>query len=89
MPGTWLPVAIGGQLEPGYKADVNVIDFEALRLTVPEVVYDLPAGGRRLVQRAEGYRHTLVSGVETIRDGEFTGERPGKLIRGERALKLR
>jgi N-acyl-D-aspartate/D-glutamate deacylase len=71
-----------GLLAPGRKADINVIDFEALALKRPEVVYDLPAGGRRLIQRAHGYRHTFNAGVETIRDDELTGERPGRLVRG-------
>ena len=71
-----------GLLAPGHKADINVIDFDALQLKRPEVVYDLPAGGRRLIQRASGYRHTFVSGVETIRNDELTGERPGRLVRG-------
>jgi N-acyl-D-aspartate/D-glutamate deacylase len=71
-----------GLLKPGHKADINVIDFDALGLRRPEVVYDLPAGGRRLIQRATGYRHTFVSGVETIRADELTGERPGRLVRG-------
>jgi N-acyl-D-aspartate/D-glutamate deacylase len=71
-----------GLLAPGHKADINVIDFAALQLKCPEVVYDLPAGGRRLIQRAAGYRHTFVSGVETIRNDELTGERPGRLVRG-------
>jgi N-acyl-D-aspartate/D-glutamate deacylase len=71
-----------GLLKPGHKADINVIDFDALGLRRPEVVYDLPAGGRRLIQRATGYRHTFVSGVETICADELTGERPGRLVRG-------
>ena len=71
-----------GLLAPGYKADINVVDFEALGLTRPRVVHDLPAGGKRLEQRSLGYRHTFVSGVEIAADGEFTGERPGRLIRG-------
>jgi N-acyl-D-aspartate/D-glutamate deacylase len=71
-----------GLLAPGHKADINVIDFDALQLKRPEVVYDLPAGGRRLIQRAAGYRHTFVSGVETIHGDELTGERPGRLVRG-------
>jgi len=71
-----------GLLAPGHKADINVIDFDALSLKRPEVVYDLPTGGRRLIQRAVGYRHTFVSGVETIHDDELTGERPGRLVRG-------
>ena len=70
-----------GLLAPGYKADINVIDFERLRLRKPHVVYDLPAGGKRLMQRADGYRHTFVAGCETVRDGEHTGELPGKLLR--------
>jgi N-acyl-D-aspartate/D-glutamate deacylase len=70
-----------GVLAPGYRADLNVIDMDALRLHRPEVRYDLPAGGRRLVQRAEGYRHTVVAGQETYRDGEATGALPGRLLR--------
>lgn len=71
-----------GQIAPGKKADLNIIDFETLNLKAPEVVYDLPTGGRRLIQRARGYRHTLVGGVETLRDDELTGQTPGRLIRG-------
>lgn len=71
-----------GVIAPGYKADINLIDFERLRVLTPELAYDLPAGGRRMLQKAEGYRHTFVSGVEIMRDGEHTGELPGKLIRG-------
>ena len=54
----------------------------ALDLQAPELIFDLPAGGRRFVQKATGYRHTFVAGVEVMRDGEFTGELPGKLLRG-------
>lgn len=71
-----------GVLAPGYRADVNVIDFENLEARRPEVRYDLPAGGRRLVQRARGYLHTFVAGVETYSGGEATGELPGRLVRG-------
>jgi N-acyl-D-aspartate/D-glutamate deacylase len=71
-----------GLLAPGHKADINVIDFDALSLKRPDVVYDLPAGGRRLIQRASGYRHTFNAGVETVHDDELTGERPGRLVRG-------
>ena len=71
-----------GLLAPGHKADINVIDFDALALKRPEVVYDLPAGGRRLIQRASGYRHTFNAGVETVQNDELTGERPGRLVRG-------
>jgi N-acyl-D-aspartate/D-glutamate deacylase len=70
-----------GVLAPGYRADLNVIDFERLRLCKPEVVYDLPAGGRRLTQRAQGYRHTFVAGTETLCDDEHTGALPGRLLR--------
>jgi N-acyl-D-aspartate/D-glutamate deacylase len=73
-----------GTLEPGKKADVNLIDFDALRLHAPEMVFDLPAGGRRLIQRVDGYRATIVSGEVTFENGEPTGARPGGLIRGGR-----
>jgi N-acyl-D-aspartate/D-glutamate deacylase len=71
-----------GLLRPGYKGDVNVIDFENLKLHTPKIVHDLPANGRRLGQVAEGYRATIVAGVVTYRDGVSTGNLPGKLIRG-------
>lgn len=71
-----------GLLAPGYRADVNVIDLPALRLHKPEMRYDLPAGGKRLLQRADGYRHTFVAGAETYCDGEATGALPGRLVRG-------
>jgi N-acyl-D-aspartate/D-glutamate deacylase len=70
-----------GRLAPGLKADVNVIDFEALRLHHPEMIYDLPAGGRRLVQRVEGYAMTLVAGQPVMEQGQETGARPGRLVR--------
>jgi len=71
-----------GVLASGYRADINIIDFDRLRVRQPELAYDLPAGGRRIVQRADGYMHTLVAGVETYREGVDTGARPGRLIRG-------
>lgn len=71
-----------GLLKPGYKGDVNIIDFEKLKLHSPKVVYDLPAGGRRLGQSADGYVATIVSGVVTYHNGVATGALPGKLIRG-------
>jgi N-acyl-D-aspartate/D-glutamate deacylase len=71
-----------GVLAPGYLADLNIIDFDALALHAPEMAYDLPAGGKRLLQRATGYRHTFKRGVEIMADGEATGELPGRLIRG-------
>ena len=71
-----------GVLAPGYKADLNVIDFDRLNVHAPEVRYDLPAGGRRLVQRTEGFEATIVSGVPVSRNGVATGELPGRLVRG-------
>ena len=73
-----------GVIQVGKKADINVIDMEALRLGVPRMVYDLPAGGRRLIQGASGYDATVVSGIVTRRHGVDTGARPGRLLRGVR-----
>jgi N-acyl-D-amino-acid deacylase len=71
-----------GTIEPGKRADLNVIDFDGLALCAPEMVFDLPAAGRRLVQRADGYRATVVAGQVTYEDGQATGARPGRLVRG-------
>ena len=73
-----------GVIAPGFRADLNLIDFAELHLQRPTVVYDLPAGGKRIVQRARGYRHTFVAGVEVASGGEDTGARPGRLLRGFR-----
>jgi N-acyl-D-aspartate/D-glutamate deacylase len=73
-----------GTLEPGKLADVNVIDYERLSLGMPYVASDLPAGGSRLLQSAEGYVATFKSGVQTFDEGTDTGERPGRLVRGAR-----
>ncbi len=73
-----------GVLAVGKKADVNVINLDALTLDVPRMAYDLPAGGRRLIQGASGYDATVVSGVVTRRHGTDTGARPGALLRGVR-----
>ncbi len=73
-----------GRLQPGKKADVNVINYEALRLHHPELRNDLPAGGRRLVQRVDGYKATIVSGVPIFENGNETGARPGRLVRAGR-----
>jgi N-acyl-D-aspartate/D-glutamate deacylase len=73
-----------GVVAPGMRADLNVVDFDGLRLRPPEMVFDLPTGGKRLVQRATGYRHTFVAGVETYADGQWTGATPGRLVRGAR-----
>jgi N-acyl-D-aspartate/D-glutamate deacylase len=72
-----------GTLVPGMKADLNVIDVDALHLHAPEIITDLPAGGRRLVQRVDGYRWTVQSGRITFENGQATGARPGKVIRRE------
>ena len=74
-----------GVIAAGYKADFNLIDYDGLRLLPPEMSYDLPAGGKRLVQRAEGYRMTIKGGEVTYEDGEATGALPGRLIRGPQA----
>lgn len=74
-----------GAIVPGLRADINVIDFDSLGFDNPKVVFDLPANGRRLVQTAHGYRATLVNGMQTVDNDEFTGELPGKLIRGPQA----
>jgi N-acyl-D-aspartate/D-glutamate deacylase len=73
-----------GRLAPGLRADVNLIDFDRLQLHQPEVANDLPAGGRRLVQRVDGYRATLVAGTPVFEQGEETGARPGRLVRAGR-----
>src|SRR5216683_1301886 len=74
-----------GRLAPGYKADLNVIDFDRLGVEAPVMKWDLPAGGKRLLQKARGYRATIVSGAVTYRDGQATGALPGKLVRGPQA----
>lgn len=73
-----------GVISVGKKADVNVIDLDALTLHAPRMAYDLPAGGKRLVQGASGYDATIVSGTVTRRHGVDTGARPGRLVRGIR-----
>ena len=78
----WVGLHDRGVLMPGYRADINVIDFDKLRLHLPEINYDLPAGGRRLMQRATGYTATLVAGEVTYLDGTPTDAMPGKLVRG-------
>jgi N-acyl-D-aspartate/D-glutamate deacylase len=71
-----------GVIAPGYKGDVNVIDYDRLHLHPPKVHYDLPVGGRRLLQQVDGYDVTIVSGVVTQRGGSATGAYPGRLVRG-------
>jgi N-acyl-D-aspartate/D-glutamate deacylase len=71
-----------GMVRVGMKADLNVIDYDRLALRTPEVVYDLPAGGKRLIQRTDGFDATIVSGAVVYRNGEATGALPGRLVRG-------
>jgi N-acyl-D-amino-acid deacylase len=73
-----------GRLAPGLRADLNLIDFDRLRLHKPELVHDMPANGRRFVQRVEGYEATLVAGAPIFKRGEHTGALPGQLVRAGR-----
>jgi N-acyl-D-amino-acid deacylase len=75
-----------GILAPGYKADVNIIDYDALNIGAPELAFDLPAGGRRLIQKATGYDMTICSGEVIYEGGIPTGQLPGKLVRGVQTL---
>ena len=70
-----------GRIAASMRADINVVDYEALQLQVPEVRYDLPAGGKRLLQRSKGFDATIVAGVSVWRHGEATGALPGRLLR--------
>jgi N-acyl-D-aspartate/D-glutamate deacylase len=74
-----------GVIAPGYKADLNVIDFERLTLHRPQMAFDLPGGARRLIQRATGYEKKIVSGQVVMENGEPTGAMPGRLLRGAQA----
>ena len=71
-----------GLLAVGMKADINVIDYQNLTICAPEVLYDLPAGGKRMVQRTTGYDATIVAGEIVQRNGVETGALPGRLVRG-------
>ena len=77
-----------GILAPGYLADLNIIDFDKVKLGKPWLEFDLPAGGRRLLQKADGYVCTIKNGQVTFRDGQWTGETPGGLIRGPQRAAL-
>jgi N-acyl-D-amino-acid deacylase len=77
-----------GVLAPGFKADLNLVDLEHLNLRLPEMVHDLPAGARRLIQRADGWKATICSGEVTFEDGVHTEARPGRLIRGGQPVPL-
>ncbi|MDZ7782489.1 MAG: amidohydrolase family protein [Halioglobus sp.] len=78
-----------GTLEVGMKADLNLVDFDALQLEAPRIIFDLPAGGRRMFQGARGYLATIVSGEIVMENGEYTGAVPGTLIRGPQAAPAR
>jgi N-acyl-D-aspartate/D-glutamate deacylase len=80
-PAAWMGYADRGRLEVGLRADVNVIDLERLSLERPRLANDLPAGGRRFLQRANGYRATLVRGEIVSKDGNLTENRPGRVVR--------
>jgi N-acyl-D-amino-acid deacylase len=71
-----------GVLAPGYRADLNIIDYDDLSFETPRMAWDLPTGARRFVQRATGYRFTICAGRVTVEDDVFTGDRPGRLVRG-------
>jgi N-acyl-D-aspartate/D-glutamate deacylase len=73
-----------GRLAPSLRADLNLIDFDNLRVHKPELVHDMPAGGRRFVQRVEGYAATLVAGTPIMEQGAATGAMPGRLVRAGR-----
>ena len=81
----WVGLKDRGLLKPGYRADLNIIDFDGLTLHTPHIVHDLPAGGRRLMQEADGYDATVVAGQVIQRHGQATGAKPGRLVRGARA----
>jgi N-acyl-D-amino-acid deacylase len=77
-----------GVIAPGALADINVIDFEGLHLEQPWLAFDLPAGGKRLLQRAQGYRYTIKSGVVTFENGTWTGATPGTVLRGPQRVEV-
>jgi N-acyl-D-aspartate/D-glutamate deacylase len=77
-----------GVLKPGYLADINIIDLDRLKLSKPWLAFDLPAGGRRLLQKADGYVATIKSGLVTFREGKMTGELPGGVIRGPQSIAM-
>jgi N-acyl-D-amino-acid deacylase len=74
-----------GVLAPGLKADINLIDYDRLAFEAPYMAYDLPAGGKRLLQKSRGYLATIVAGQPVFEGGDATGVLPGALVRGARA----
>jgi N-acyl-D-amino-acid deacylase len=87
QPASVIGFADRGVIAPGKKADINVIDHAAIRMDAPRVVSDLPGGGRRLDQQAHGYRYTLVSGEIIVKDDAYTGNLPGRVVKGAGASK--
>ena len=85
-PAALAGLADRGRLAVGCKADINLIDFDQLKLHVPTVAHDLPANGRRMRQLADGYVATILSGIVTYRQGEPTGTTPARLVRGSAHL---
>ena len=77
-----------GLLKPGYLADVNVINMDTIKLGKPWLAFDLPAGGKRLLQKADGYDYTVKSGEITFKGGQVTDKRPGGLIRGPQVVEM-
>jgi N-acyl-D-amino-acid deacylase len=77
-----------GVIAPGYMADLNVIDMDAIKLGKPWLAFDLPAGGKRLLQKADGYIATIKGGVVTFENGAWTGATPGGLIRGPQRAEM-
>jgi N-acyl-D-aspartate/D-glutamate deacylase len=77
-----------GVLKPGYLADINIIDLDRLKLSKPWLAFDLPAGGRRLLQKADGYVATVKAGVVTFREGKMTGALPGIVVRGPQNVQM-
>ena len=82
----WIGLHDRGLIAPGYRADLNVIDYDNLTLHRPVILRDLPANGRRLMQRASGYTATIVAGQMIYRDGDPTGAKPGRLVRGAQSV---
>jgi N-acyl-D-aspartate/D-glutamate deacylase len=75
-----------GAIVPGLRADLNVIDFDNLSFTTPKMAFDFPANGKRLIQKANGYKATFVNGVQTVANDEFTDQFPGRLVRGPQSV---
>ena len=81
-PATLYSLDDRGVIAPGRKADINIIDLNALHLPAPYMAYDLPAGGKRMMQKVDGFRYTIVNGEVIVKDGVMTDAMPGRLVRG-------